>query len=338
MSSPPSDPSAQSANSAANSAGNSSQRCPLEPLDPQVTSIQPGGGVCMRLELMWGAVRRAWLKTVRSGYVKRMAALRQGEPTGVPHEVLDPRDLKFYQNQTDCHWRPEDDPFAWRGRLPFARVGLAELLLIGGGFFGLAAVGTWLYWPAGWIPAVFGLFVAWFFRNPSRPGPLEPGLVVSPADGKVVTIEEIEHDPFVGGPAVVIGIFLSVFNVHINRAPVAARIIGMTYHRGKFLNALRAASVTENEQMHVRIEETAAPHRRMVVKQIAGAIARRIVCWVRPGNELARGEQFGMIKLGSRTELIMPKEAGLSIRVQVGQNVCAGTTVLACYGPTQDGK
>lgn len=286
----------------------------------------------MRLELCWGAIRRAWLKLVRPGYVARMAALRQGEPTGVPHEVLDARDLKFYRNQTDCHWRPEDDRFAWRDRLPFARVGLAELLLIGGGFFALAGVGTWLYWPAGWLPGILGLFVAWFFRNPRRPAPLEPGLVVSPADGKVVTIEEIDHDPFIGGPAVVIGIFLSVFNVHINRTPVAARIVGMTYHRGKFLNALRAASVRENEQMHVRIEETEAPHRRMVVKQIAGAIARRIVCWVRPGEELARGDQFGMIKLGSRTELIMPRETGLSIEVRLGQNVCAGTTIMARYG------
>jgi len=88
-----------------------------------------------------------------------------------------------------------------------------------------------------------------------------------------------------------VGIFLSVFNVHINRTPVAAKIIGLTYHRGKFLNALLPASARENEQLHVRIEETTVPHRRMIVRQIAGQVARRIVCWVRPGEELERGQQ-----------------------------------------------
>ena len=308
------------------------ERAALETLDPAINSIQPGGGVCMRLELAWGALRRAWLKTFRRGYVARMREKRRGEPTGVPHEVLDPRDLKFYRNQTDCSWAPSDDPFTWRDRLPFARVGLAELFLIGGFFFAVAAVVGLFYWPASIPLAVLGLFIGWFFRNPTRTPSAEPGLLISPADGKVVTIEEVEHDEWVGGPAVVVGIFLSVFNVHINRVPLACRIVGMTYQRGKFLNALFEASVKENEQMHVRLEESAAPHRRLLVKQIAGAIARRIVCWVKPGDELARGEQFGMIKLGSRTELIFPKEEGLVVEVRVGQHIQAGSTVVARYG------
>lgn len=310
------------------------QRCAIEPPDPFMTSIQPGGGVCMRLELAWGAVRRAWLRTFRRGYVERMRGKRRGEPVGVPHEVLDPRDLKFYRNQGDVGWSVEDDPFAWRGRLGFARVGLAELLLIGGGFALLAAAAGWWYWPLALPPAVACLLVIWFFRDPRRNVPTAEGLVVSPADGKVVTIEEIDHDPFIGGPAVVIGIFLSIFNVHINRIPIRGRVVGMTYHRGKFLNALLAASSRENEQLHLRFESEDAPHRRFVVKQIAGAIARRIVCWVRPGESLARGEQFGMIKLGSRTELIMPRESGLEIVVQLGQNVAAGSTIMARYPST----
>ncbi len=211
------------------------------------------------------------------------------------------------------------------------RAGLAELLLIGGGLAGITAVAAWWYWPVAVVPGAVTALVFWFFRNPHRTIPTDPGLVVSPADGKVVSIEEIAHDEFLGGPAVAIGIFLSVFNVHINRIPIHGRVVGMTYHRGKFLNALLAASARENEQLHLRFEEETAPHRRVIVKQIAGAIARRIVCWVRPGEVLARGEQFGMIKLGSRTELILPREPGLKIETRVGQAVAAGSSVLARY-------
>jgi phosphatidylserine decarboxylase len=180
-------------------------------------------------------------------------------------------------------------------------------------------------------PAVLGLFIIWFFRNPRRKMPQAPGLVVSPADGKVVHIEEIEYDEFVGGPAVVIGIFLSIFNVHINRVPVSARVIGIRYRKGKFLNALRPESARENEQLALRIEESTAPYRRMIVRQITGAIARRIVCWAKPGDEFAVGEQFGMIKLGSRTELVIPREPGLQIETRLGQMVQAGSSVLARY-------
>jgi phosphatidylserine decarboxylase len=245
--------------------------------------------------------------------------------------VLDPRDVKFYRNQGGYHWDPADDPFAWRDRLPVVRAGLAELLLLGGSFLVLTLIAAWLYWPVSFVPAALGLFVVSFFRNPRRAIPGEPGLMVAPADGKVVAIEDLPHDDYIGGRAVLIGIFLSVFNVHINRSPAAARVIGLTYRRGKFLNALRAASAQENEQMIVRLEENERPHRRMIVRQIAGAIARRIVCWVAPGEDLERGGQFGMIKLGSRTELVLPWEASLQIRVRVGDHVRAGSTVLAQY-------
>jgi phosphatidylserine decarboxylase len=301
-------------------------------LDRQITSIQPGGGFCMRLELAWGRLRRAYLKTFRRGYLRRMAALRRGDPAGCPHEILDPRDLKYFRNQTDCHWQPSDDPFAWRDRLPFARSGLVELLVLGGGAAIVAAVLALIYWPAAIVPAVGALFVLWFFRNPRRTSPTAAGLVVSPADGRIAAIEELEYDEFVGGPAVLIGIFLSVFNVHINRAPIASRVMGLSYRPGKFLNALRPESARENEQMAIQLEEGLPPHRRMIVRQIAGAIARRIVCWLKPGDQLARGEQFGMIKFGSRTELVLPREAGLRIEVRIGQRVKAGTTIVARYG------
>ncbi len=317
---------------------------PLEPMDARLTWIQPGGGVVCKLELAWGRVRRAWLKAVRPGYVRRMAALRKGDFNPCPHEVLDPRDLKFFRNQGGYYWEPHDDPFRWRERIPFARVGLAELLVFSALTFlpaaALAALlaGVELAAPleiAGWLLVaalgVSGALIVWFFRDPPRRVPVEPGLVVSPADGTVVAIDELEHDEFVGGPAVQIGIFLSIFDVHMNRAPVAGRVVGLRYKPGKYLNALRAASARENEQLAVRMQETAAPYRRYVVRQITGAIARRIVCWLKPGDELTRGERFGMIKLGSRTELVLPREAGLAVRARLGDKVKAGATVLAAY-------
>ncbi len=301
----------------------------LEPLDPQITSIQPGGGVCMKLELAWGRVRRRYLKLLRPGYVARMDALRQGTISHCPHEVLDPRDLKYYQNQGDMRWA--DDPFAWRDRLPLVRVGLGELVIMGGVMLALSALLAWVYWPIAWMPLLPVGFLLWFFRDPHRSVPAKPNQVLSPADGRIFSVREIEYDDFLGGPAVVIDIFLSVFNVHINRVPVAGRVIGLSYRQGKFLNALRPEAARENESLEVRLEEGEPPYRAYRIRQITGAIARRIVCWVGPGEHLPRGGRFGMIKLGSRTELTLPKEDGLALHACIGQRVKAGTTVLAEY-------
>lgn len=318
----------------------------LLPMDPQLKDIQPGGGVVIRLEQAWGGIRRLWLKTFRRGYVRRMEACRKGDTNPCPHPVLDPRDLKFYRNQGGYHWDEKDDPFTWRDRLPFARVGLAELFLMCGVSFAACAGCAW--WAsvsdgamrvvAGLLAVtagVIGLLIAWFFRNPQRVVPPEIGVVVSPADGKVVDIEELDDDEFVGGPAVKIGIFLSIFNVHINRAPVDGRVIGLKYRPGKYLNALRPESARENEQLAVLLESSDPPYRGMVIRQITGAIARRIVCWLKPGDTLEKGEQFGMIKLGSRTELVLPKEEGLEIRTQLGEKVKAGSSILASYRAEQ---
>ena len=320
---------------------------PLEPMDPQLTSIQPGGGVVIRLELAWGVLRRLWLKTFRRGYVKRMAALRQGDANPCPHEVLDPRDLKFFRNQSGYWWRIEDDPFSGRDRLPFVRVGLAELIVFStmtwGPAVGLAAwllsagqpqPAGWVTW-VGWIGVVLlvaaALIIAWFFRNPNRVPPEDAQAVLAPADGKVVEIREIAYDEYIEGPAVLIGIFLSLFNVHVNRSPRPARVIGLTYRRGKFLNAGRPEASTENEQLAVRLEETGGSERPLIVRQITGLIARRIVCWLKPGDTLSSGEVFGMIKLGSRTELVLPHEEGLELVAQLGQMVQAGTSVMARF-------
>ena len=306
-------------------------RLELESMPEDIVSTQPGGGVCMQVELAWGKFRRWYLKTLRPGYVTRMKDLRRVEPVGCPHEVLDPRDLKFYRNLTGDCWAPDDDPFVWRDRIPFARAGLAELLMMGGIPILLGVLFGLAYW---WLAIPFfvlAYFFVWFFRDPNRTIPTVEGQIVSPADGKVVAIEKVEYDSFIDGPAIVVGIFLSVFNVHINRAPAKSRVIGLTYRPGKFLNALKPISARENERMEIRFEDDEKPHRRYVVRQIAGALARRIVCNIRPGDQLARGERFGMIKLGSRTELVLPDDASLVIKTRIGERVQGGASVLAAY-------
>ena len=165
--------------------------------------------------------------------------------------------------------------------------------------------------------------VVYFFRNPLRAIPTGQGLLVAPADGKVVEITKLEHDDFIDGPAIKIGMFLSIFNVHLNRAPSESRVIALRYSPGQFLNALNPESAIHNENMWIGLEEEASPHRRMTVRQISGAIARRIVCNLRPGEVLARGHAFGMIKLGSRTELIIPDGEDLKIEVKIGQKIIA---------------
>ncbi len=306
------------------------------PLPSEITSVQPGGGWCVQIEMAWGRLRRWYLKRFRPGYVRRMAELRRGSTDGAPHEILDPRDLKYCRNLVQCDWAPEDDPFRWRERVPFARWGLAELVLMGGPLALLTALGVFLalWQSAWWWLAVVGTgsplaLLVWFFRDPPRRVPQEPGLWVSPADGKVVEIARLEHDPFLGGPAVRVSIFLSIFNVHVNRAPCAARPVVFRYQRGDFLNAMRPESAQRNENLWIGLEATEPPYGRLALRVIAGAIARRIVCVLRPGEELCRGQKFGMIKLGSRTELILPDREDLELLVQVGSKVRAGSSPIA---------
>ncbi len=307
-------------------------RAAVEPLPENFSSVQPGGGVCYRIELAWGKWRRWWLKRFRRGYVGRMAATRQGDAEGAPHEILDPRDLKFCRNQCRCDWNEADDPFRWRERLPFARWGLAELQLMGWPLLGLTILLAYTFWYLAPLPGVLLCLVVYFFRDPPRRVPQEPGLIVSPADGKVVEITRLEHDEFIGGKAVRVGLFLSIFNVHLNRAPTASRVIALRYSPGEFLSATRPESALRNENTWIGLEEESPPHRKLALRQISGTLARRIVCNLRPGEVVERGHKFGMIKLGSRTELILPDSDDLKIEVEVGRRVKAGSSILARYG------
>lgn len=310
----------------------------IQPHDSQIHCVQPGGGVCMRIELLWGHLRRAYLKTFRRGYIRRLAETRKGDQNQCPWEVLDPRDLKFYANQPGYYWDREDDPFTGRENFGFARAGLAEMIIFSAVLLPALALFIYLainqspwWWAATLVPFLLEAEVIWFFRNPRREVPMEPGTVVSPADGKIDLIEEIEYDDVIGGAAIKIAIFLSVFNVHINRVPIACTVIASRYRQGKFLSALKPESAWENERLELWLESTEAPHRVMRVRQITGQLARRIVCWAKTGERFERGMQFGMIKLGSRTELILPREEGLEVLVQLGDKVQAGSTVFAKY-------
>jgi phosphatidylserine decarboxylase len=308
----------------------SASQAKIQPLPENFVSIQPGGGTCYRIELAWGCCRRWWLTHFRPGYVRHMAQRRQGDTTGAPHEILDPRDLKYCRNRCSCHWAPVDDPFKWRNRLPFARWGLAELQLMGWPLLALTILlSCTRYWFAAVLPGVPLCLIVYFFRDPMRHIPSASGLLVAPADGKVVEITHLERDEFLGGPAVRIGIFLSIFNVHLNRAPADSRVIELRYSPGGFLNALNPESAIRNENTWIGLEEESPPHRRMIVRQISGAIARRIVCDLRPGEVLARGRKIGMIKFGSRTELILPEVEGLKIEAKIGDKIKAGTTIVA---------
>ncbi|MBA62690.1 MAG: phosphatidylserine decarboxylase family protein [Planctomycetaceae bacterium] len=310
----------------------------IQPHDSQIHCVQPGGGVCMRIELLWGYIRRAYLKTFRRRYIRRMEKTRKGDRNQCPWDVLDPRDLKFYANQCGYYWDKKDDPFTGRDNVGFARAGLAEMIIFSSVLLPALAASIWFaingssWW---WLAAVVSLLlqaeVIWFFRNPKRVIPQQPGSVVSPADGKIDLIEEIKHDDVIDGPAIKIAIFLSVFNVHINRVPVACTVFASRYRQGKFLSALKPESAWENERLELWVESTEAPHRIMRIRQITGQLARRIVCWSKTGQTFERGAQFGMIKLGSRTELIIPKEQDLEVLVKLGDKVQAGSTVFARY-------
>jgi phosphatidylserine decarboxylase len=303
-------------------------RAAVEPLSKNFRSVQPGGGVCYRLELAWGAWRRWWLKHFRKKYVRRMAELRRGSCEGAPHEILDPRDLKYCRNVCQCHWDKADDPFRWRDRIPFARWGLAEMQIFGWPLLALTISAAIYVWYLAFLPGLLFCLAIYFFRDPPRRAPEGQGVIVSPADGKITAVTDLPHEEFIGGPAVRISIFLSIFSVHLNRAPVESRAIALRYAPGGFMSATRAESGISNENTWIGLEEESPPHRRLIVRQISGAIARRIVCDLRPGEVLARGQKFGMIKFGSRTDLILPKSAVLKLEIKVGDRVKAGSTVM----------
>jgi phosphatidylserine decarboxylase len=186
-----------------------------------------------------------------------------------------------------------------------------------------------------WLPElVLFLILAWalsFFRDPARQIPNSPRALLSPADGTITDIEIVENDPMFPHKAMRIGIFLSIFNVHINRAPCAAKVGAIAYKPGQFKNAMSPQSGRVNESNAVRMTRMNEPKDELMVRQISGAIARRIVCAAKTGESLAAGQQFGMLKFGSRTELYVPARDDVLCKIKIGDKVRAGLTTLVKY-------
>lgn len=174
------------------------------------------------------------------------------------------------------------------------------------------------------LPALVTAFFVFFFRNPRRTGPNLPDCLISPADGRVLSVSQTEHDPFLEVPAIRISIFLSLFNVHINRSPMDGQAARVIYRPGQFLPAFKSHASEINERNTVVIKGTDTT---IAVHQITGFIARRIVCDVQEGDELKQRQRFGLIRFGSCTELIMP--LNFSAQVREGDKVRGGITVLA---------
>ena len=217
--------------------------------------------------------------------------------------------------------------------MSFAREGL---VFIGAGMLlaaaALTAAVVWRSWPM-WLLAfvltILALWIAYFFRDPERTGQRGGGLVISPADGRVVMITEVDEPAFLHGRALRISIFMNVFNVHVNRYPVSGTIRFVHYNPGKFLNAATDKSSLENEQMSVGIER-ASPgggSLRVLVRQIAGLVARRIVTYSREGDQVEQGERMGIIRFGSRVDVFLPTTAMPVVRV--GESTLAGASVIA---------
>ena len=195
----------------------------------------------------------------------------------------------------------------------------------GVGLLVAAALLFWLTsWPLALVPVLLAAFFLWFFRDPDRTIPAGPGLVVSPGDGLVTETIRLDTPQ---GPRQRISIFLSVFDVHVNRSPIGGTISEIRYQKGKYLNAMNPASADQNEQNIVTVRGEGPNAPEIVFKQIAGLLARRIVFAPKVGDTIARGERVGLIKFGSRVDVVLPADAEL--RVKVGERVKGGASVLA---------
>ena len=209
----------------------------------------------------------------------------------------------------------------------FAREGLlfiaiAAVIAIGG--FGFAITRrSWGLWLAAFVLLLLALWVAYFFRDPERLGERGPSLVVSPADGKLIMITEVDEPSFIKGRAIRLSIFMNVFNVHVNRYPVDGIVRYVHYNKGKFFNAAAEKSSLENEQMSVGID---TGRYRLLVRQIAGLIARRIVTYSKMDEKVRQGERMGIIRFGSRVDVFLPH--GSKVRAKLGDLTTAGMTIL----------
>lgn len=205
------------------------------------------------------------------------------------------------------------------------------IAMVGCSLIGRVFLSLWTIISMEVVLAVVLIWSLAFFRDPYRLPPIDKKLLLAPADGKITDIETIEENDFIGGPALQVGIFLSIFDAHINRSPCNAKVEKVTYKKGTFKNAVNPKSAKINESNDLYLVRTDGPNDRLIVRQISGAIARRIVCQATSGQNLTGGEKFGMIKFGSRTELYVPANENTKCLVKIGDKVKAGLTPLVKY-------
>jgi len=180
---------------------------------------------------------------------------------------------------------------------------------------------------ASWVALILAAFCGLFFRNPPRAIPPAEGAIVSAGDGRVLSVDPVEDAEWLQGPATRIAIFLNVFDVHVNRTPIAGKVLAVKYEKGKFVNASLDKASEHNERNSVCLED--GEGRRVAFRQIAGLIARRIVCYLHPGDAVGRGQIMGLIRFGSRVEILVPRDA--RVVVKQGDRVRGGSTVVAWF-------
>jgi phosphatidylserine decarboxylase len=213
--------------------------------------------------------------------------------------------------------------------IPLTRHGWAEMV-IGTVILAAIAYGLYLVHPAlAILPILVEIWLIAFFRDPERPIPQDPGVYVSPADGMVSDITDMPECDVLHEPAIRIGIFLSVFNVHVNRMPCAGKVASVTYRKGRFINAMHHNECSIKNEANTLVLVDEAGQSVAGVRQLVGLIARRIVCAAKVGDVVLRGDRYGMIKFGSRTELYIPKRLQPQVRVQLGQKVRGAKDILA---------
>ena len=209
------------------------------------------------------------------------------------------------------------------------KIVLLSTLLLGGILFGLSALGVpqWLMSVVGIALLVLYILIVRFFRNPDRPADQTTNGIVSPCDGKVVVIEEVEETEYFKDKRIQISVFMSPLNVHVNRNPISGIVSYFKYHPGKYLVAWHPKSSTENERTTSVIKSDSGTE--ILFRQIAGAVARRIRWYIKPTDKVKKGEEMGFIKFGSRVDIFVP--VGTDIKVEIDQKVSAAETLLAVY-------
>jgi len=258
--------------------------------------------------------------------VAALAAARTGECPNCSHDVLDGRDLVWVRNVCGVDFLPPHAVSPFRDRFGLVRLGRPELALAALLGLGLGALGFWLLPPLAGLAVLPPAFACWFFRDPERLAAPAADCVLAPADGLLDDIRQEAGCPYFAGPALRLGIYLGLFDVHVQRAPMAGRVGACSYQRGVRTRTVRRGHTDDNEHIVTTfVTENGTP---VAVRQIAGPFASRVCSVLRVGEQVRAGQRFGMVKFGSRCEVWLPAGSLAAVLPRLGSRVRAGVTVL----------